>query len=99
MDRSTVDDSCARAQEAGWDDFASTSTTRQWEGSLRVAEQAMSLFFISIMGGRGDRARQVGRTKIRTKKPPLTRAIPATRRTRCIPSRKVGLPFRIAPST
>ncbi len=25
---------------------ASTSTTRQWEGSLRVAEQAMSLFFI-----------------------------------------------------
>jgi len=36
---------------------ASTSTTWQWEGSLRVAEQAMSLFFISIMGGRGDRAR------------------------------------------
>src|SRR6266568_8948404 len=148
MDRSTVDDSSARAQEARWDDFASTSTTRQWEGSLRVAEQpcpcsssshlshqrgcgsainfpclyctfyrvavlareaetglinssggtALSSFS-SITGGRGDRVRQVQRTKIRTKKPPLTRAIPATRRTRCIPSRKMRLPFRIAPST
>jgi hypothetical protein len=46
MDVQTVDASSARAEEARWDDFASTSTTWHWEGSLRVAEEAMSLLFI-----------------------------------------------------
>jgi hypothetical protein len=46
MDVQMVDASAARAEEARWDDFASTSTTWQWEGSLRVAEEAMSLLFI-----------------------------------------------------
>ncbi len=46
MDVQTVDDLFSRAQEARWDDFASTGNTRQWEGSLRVAEEAMSLLFI-----------------------------------------------------
>ena len=46
MDLYTVDASSARAEEAQWDDFASTSTIWQWEGSCRVAEEAMFLLFI-----------------------------------------------------
>jgi|SRR6266566_385203 len=46
MDVQTVDDSFSRAEEVQWDDFASTGNTRQWEGSLGVAEEAMSLLFI-----------------------------------------------------
>ncbi len=46
MDVKTVDASAARAEEARWNDFASTSTTWHWEGPLRVAEEAMSLLFI-----------------------------------------------------
>jgi len=42
----TVDASSARAEEARWDDFARAGTIWQWEGSLRVAEEAMSLLFI-----------------------------------------------------
>ena len=46
MDVQTVDASSARAEEARWDDFASTSTIWQREGSRHVAEEAMSLLFI-----------------------------------------------------
>jgi hypothetical protein len=49
MDRPTVDDSSARAEEAEetrWDDFAATSPTRHGEVSLCGAEEAMSLLFI-----------------------------------------------------
>jgi hypothetical protein len=46
MDMQTVDSSSARAEEARWDDFASTSTIWQWEGLRRFAEEAMSLLFI-----------------------------------------------------
>jgi hypothetical protein len=46
MDMQTVDASSVRAEEVRWEDFASTSTTWQWEGSRRVAEEAMSLLFM-----------------------------------------------------